>query len=69
MKAKWLIFIAEYFKDWNGSAAAVRAGYKGKPNVIAARLLANDSIKAEIERQIAERAMERLVPVKRERVA
>lgn len=57
MKNKRLVFISEYLKDFNGSAAAVRSGYRGKPNVIAARLLANASIKAEIERQIAERAM------------
>lgn len=57
MKAKWLAFINEYFKDWNGSAAARRAGYKGRSDVIAARLLGNVSIKAEIDRRIAEQAM------------
>ena len=57
MKAKWLVFIAEYLKDFNGSAAAARAGYKGNPAVIASRLLRNVKIKTEVERQIAERAM------------
>lgn len=57
MKAKWLVFIAEYLKDFNGSAAARRAGYKGRSNTIAQRLLSNVDIDAEIKRQIAERAM------------
>jgi len=57
VKAKWLVFIAEYLKDFNGSAAARRAGYKGRPDVIASRLLGDVRIDTEIKRQIAERAM------------
>ena len=51
------LFIIEYLKCWNASKAAELAGYTGRPNTVGPRLLANVVIKAEIERQIAERAM------------
>lgn len=44
-------FVAEYVKDWNGTQAAIRAGYsKRTANEQAARLLANVSIRAEVDR-------------------
>lgn len=51
------VFVEEYLTCWNGAEASRRAGYKGKPNVIGARLLADVSIKAAIEARIAEKAM------------
>jgi len=47
-------FISAYLETLNASEAARQAGYKGKSNVAGPRLLANDSIKAEISRRIAE---------------
>ena len=48
----------EYLKDLNGSAAAIRAGYKGKlPHVAASRLMIRKpAIKEEIARRMAERS-------------
>jgi phage terminase small subunit len=46
-----LLFIDSYMKDGNASAACVAAGYKSKPNVKGAQLLANVSIKAEIKKR------------------
>jgi hypothetical protein len=51
------VFVEEYLKCWNASESARRAGYKGKSNVAGPRLLANDSIKAEIERRLDELKM------------
>ncbi len=42
-------FVAEYLIDLNASAAARRAGYKGDPNTIGPRLLANVGIRSQIE--------------------
>lgn len=47
-------FIEQYLIDRNGTQAATRAGYsKRTANEQAARLLANDSIAAEVERRLA----------------
>lgn len=47
---KQSMFVAEYVKDWNGTQAAIRAGYSPKTaNEQAARMLAKDSIKAAVE--------------------
>lgn len=44
-------FVAEYLKDLNGTQAAIRAGYSAKTaNEQAARLLANVSVQAAIEK-------------------
>ena len=44
-------FCIEYLKDWNASAAAIRAGYSPDASrQIGSRLLTNDDIKAEIGR-------------------
>lgn len=47
-------FIAEYLKTLNASQAARNAGYKGKSNVIGARLLADVSIQAFISKRLNE---------------
>ena len=51
------VFIEEYLRCWNGSEAVKRAGYKGKPNVTAAKLLAKVSIQEVIRQRINEKAM------------
>lgn len=50
-------FVEFYLQCWNASEAARRAGYRNKPNVQGARLIANDSIRAEIERRLSEMCM------------
>lgn len=57
MNTKQIVFVNEYLKCWNSSEAARRAGYNGKANVIGPRLLADVSIKAEIDARIAELIM------------
>lgn len=47
-------FIAAYLKTLNASEAARQAGYKTRANVAGPRLLANDSIKAEVSKRITE---------------
>ena len=48
-------FVDEYVVDFNGTQAAIRAGYAPKAaNEQAARLLANASIKAAVEEKLAE---------------
>jgi phage terminase small subunit len=54
---KQTIFVNEYLKCFNASEAARRAGYNGKSNVIGAQLLANLSIREEIERRVSEITM------------
>jgi len=45
------LFCVEYLKDWNASAAAIRAGYSPDASrQIGSRLLTKDDIKAEIAR-------------------
>ncbi|HOV68837.1 MAG TPA: terminase small subunit [Clostridia bacterium] len=50
-------FIKEYLIDLNGTQAAIRAGYSPKTaNEQASRLLANVSVRARIDAELAERA-------------
>lgn len=50
-------FVEEYLKDLNATQAAIRAGYSAKTaNEQAARLLANVSIQAEIQRRQKDRS-------------
>lgn len=58
LSPKQRVFVDEYLKCWNSSEACRRAGYKSKPNVHGPRLLANVSIKAEIDRRLEENLME-----------
>lgn len=53
MNAKQRAFLEFYLQTRNASEAARLAGYKGKPNVIGPRLLANVSIKAAVEARLA----------------
>ncbi len=55
MTPKQAAFVDEYLIDLNSSQAAVRAGYKGDPNTIGPRLLANVGIKSAIEEKIIAR--------------
>lgn len=48
------VFVEEYLRCFNASEAARRAGYKGKPSVIGARLLADVSIKAAFDARLKE---------------
>lgn len=50
-------FVNEYLKCWNAAEAARRAGYNGKSNVVGSQLLANLSIRAEIEARLNEMQM------------
>lgn len=57
LNTKQTVFVEEYLRCWNSSEAARRAGYNGKANVIGPRLLADVSIKAQIDERIAELKM------------
>jgi phage terminase small subunit len=59
MRAKYLAFAEAYLNEanFNGAAAARLAGYKGKSNVVASRLLANDSIQEYIRQRLTEKCM------------
>ena len=57
INTKQRVFVEEYLTCWNSSEAARRAGYNGQANVIGPRLLANVSIKAEIEARLTEITM------------
>lgn len=46
LNLKYQKFVQEYSLDFNGSRAVTEVGYRGKPEVIAARLLARPDIKA-----------------------
>ena len=54
-------FVEEYLKDMNAAAAYRRAGYKASSDQIAsanaARLIANESIRAEIDKAIQDRSV------------
>lgn len=53
LNARQALFVAEYLKDLNASAACLRAGYEtGKPNVRSAALLAHESIAAAIQKAL-----------------
>lgn len=54
---KQQVFVSEYLKCWNASEAARRAGYNGQANVVGPRLLANVSIKAQIDQRLQEMKM------------
>lgn len=51
------VFVEEYLTCWNASEASRRAGYKGKSNVVSARLLANVSIQELVRQRLSEKAM------------
>lgn len=54
---KQAAFVREYLVDLNGAAAAVRAGYAAKSShVEAARLLANASVRAAVDKALETRA-------------
>lgn len=57
LTAKQQVFVEEYLTCWNASEAARRAGYNGKANVVGPRLLANVSIRAEVQQRLTEKAM------------
>ncbi len=51
-------FLAEYFHDFNGTQAAIRAGYSERSaRQIASRLLSKDNIMRAIRERISERVM------------
>lgn len=50
-------FVEFYLTSWNASEAARQTGYKSKPNVHGSRLLANVSIRAEIDARLSEMGM------------
>lgn len=54
---KQRVFVEEYFKCWNASEAARRAGYNGKANVVGSQLLAKISIAQEIQLRVNELSM------------
>lgn len=55
LKAKRIKFVQEYLKDFDGTAAAIRAGYsEHSARFLASRLLANKDVKAEIDQRIKE---------------
>lgn len=56
--AKQRAFVLEYPKDFNGTKAAIRAGYSEKgANVAAIRALSNATILEAIEKEYTKRAM------------
>ena len=57
LTARQRVFVEEYLICWNASEAARRAGYKGKPNVVGPRLLANVSIQEAIKARVDELSM------------
>lgn len=55
LKAKRLKFIEEYLKDFDGQAAAIRAGYSAhSARFLASQLLANKDVKAELNQRMKE---------------
>jgi hypothetical protein len=57
LSSKQQAFVYHYLTCWNAAESARRAGYNGKSNVVGSQLLANLSIKAEIERRKADLIM------------
>ena len=58
MTKKQQAFVNEYLLDFNGTQAAIRAGYSERSaRQIASRLLTNDDIKAEVKARIDEIGM------------
>ena len=52
------VFVEEYLICWNASEAARRAGYRQRSNQAGHRLVTNCDIRAEIQRRLAEIAMD-----------
>jgi phage terminase small subunit len=49
MPRRWALFILEYPKDWDGQAAAIRAGFKpGRARIRASELLSKPEVRAAI---------------------
>lgn len=62
MKAQHRLFVAEYLKDRNASAAYLRAGFKNKnPDVGAAVLMAKPEIRDAVNQKITELEQKALV--------
>ena len=60
------MFIEEYCKDWNASAAAVRAGYSAKTSrAQGSRLLTRVDVQREIEEEMRERTLKAGITVDR----
>lgn len=58
LKPKRLKFIEEYLKDFDGQAAAKRAGYsEHSARFLASQLLANKDVKAELNQRLKERSV------------
>ncbi|EJZ17377.1 terminase small subunit [Rhizobium sp. Pop5] len=55
LTARQRLFVAEYLKDLNATQAAVRAGFSGKSKDTPVRLMANEAVRAEIERALGAR--------------
>lgn len=55
LNARQEAFVQEYLIDLNATQAAVRAGYRGDPNTIGPRLLANVSVRSAVEAAMKER--------------
>lgn len=55
LTAKQSRFVDEYLVDLNASQAAVRTGYRGDPNTVGPRMLANVGIQAAIQQRMQER--------------
>lgn len=55
LTVKQRLFVAEYLKDLNATQAAARAGYSEKSNANRNRLMANEAVRAEIERVLGPR--------------
>lgn len=55
LKPKRLKFIEEYLKDFEGTGAAIRAGYSAhSARVMASKLLSTPDVKAELDQRIKE---------------
>ncbi|RUM19321.1 terminase small subunit [Rhizobium vallis] len=59
LTARQRLFVAEYLKDLNATRAALRAGYSENSNANRNRLMANEAVRAEIDRVLGQR-LERL---------
>ncbi|MBB3918422.1 terminase small subunit [Rhizobium fabae] len=55
LTARQRLFVAEYLKDLNATQAAARAGYSEKAKSTPCWLMANEAVRAEIEKALAAR--------------
>ena len=55
---KQQLFVREYLIDCNASQAAIRAGYKNRPNTAAYQIMSNNVVKEEINRLMSEKTKE-----------